>query len=258
MATVAIPHGASQKGDARFFAGMAFAMSAIIVAGFSLQLAMGRSSFDAPLVYHVHGVISMGWIALYLAQHMTAASGNWTVHVRLGKLAYIWIAAMVASGCTIMIAVARRNGGPFFFDVNEFLISNLALLLCFGGLAYWALLRQRHTGWHRRLMLVAMAMLTGPGLGRLLPLPLMIPYSWTTTIALTFVFPVIGMMADLRRNRRIHPAYLWGTGVYAAIFLASMLLASSEWGLAMTEAIIAGTPGAERPMQAYLPPDFTM
>ncbi|MBU2341464.1 MAG: hypothetical protein KKE77_09520 [Alphaproteobacteria bacterium] len=258
MATIASPQTApARKGNARFFAVMAFAMSAIIVAGFSLQLAMGRSSFAAPVAYHIHGVTFMGWVALYLAQHVSAARGNWTLHVRLGKLAYVWIAAMVATGCAIMITVARRTGGPFFFDVNEFLISNVALLLCFGGLAYWALQRQRYTGWHRRLMLVAMAMLTGPGLGRLLPLPLMIPHAWTTTIVLTFAFPLIGMIADLRRDRRIHAAYWWGTGIYAASFIVSMLLANSVWGIAITEAVIAGTPGAERPMQAYLPADFT-
>jgi len=258
MATIALPRSAPARGNTRFFAVMAFAMSAIIVAGFSLQLAMGRSSFAAPAAYHIHAVTFMGWIALYLAQHVSAASGNWALHVRLGKLAYLWIAAMVATGCAIMITVARRTGGPFFFDVNEFLISNLALLLCFGGLAYWALRRQRYTGWHRRLMLVAMAILTGPGLGRILPLPLMMPYSWTITTAVTMLFPLVGMLADLRRDGRIHPAYWWGTGIYAATFVGSMLFAYSPWGFALTESIIAGTPGAERPMEAYLPPGFTM
>jgi len=37
-----------------------------------------------------------------------------------------------------------------------------------------------------------------------------------------------------------------------------MLFAYSAWGLAITEAIVAGTPGGERPMQAYLPPNFAM
>ncbi len=258
MATIASPRSAPARGNARFFAVMAFAMSAIIVAGFSLQLAMGRSSFAAPAAYHIHAVTFMGWIALYLAQHISAASGNWALHGRLGKLAYVWIAAMVATGFTILITVARRTGGPFFFDVNEFLISNLALLLCFGGLACWALRRQRYTGWHRRLMLVAMAILTGPGLGRILPLPLMMPYSWTITTAVTMLFPLVGMLADLRRDGRIHPAYWWGTGIYAATFVGSMLFAYSPWGFALTESIIAGTSGAERPMEAYLPPGFTM
>lgn len=257
MATVAPPHDAI-RGSARFFTIMAFVMATVIVAGFSLNLAMGRSSFDAPLAYHVHAIIFMAWIGLYLAQHVSASAGNWVLHRRLGRLAYLWVPAMVIAGCMIMIIVARRTGGPFFFDQNEFLVSNLALLVCFGGLAWWALKRQRYAGWHRRLMLVSMAVLTGPGLGRILPLPLMMPNAWTITIALAFVFPLIGMMADMRHHGRVHPAYWWGTGIYASTFIVSMLIAYSPVGYGFTQWIVAGSPGAERPMEAFLPPGFSI
>lgn len=258
MTTLAAPPAQERWNNSRFFMVMALVMATVIIAGFSLNLAMGRSTFAAPLAVHVHAGIFMGWLALYLAQHMTAASRNWPLHRSLGKLAYFWIPAMIAAGSTVMILVARRNGGPFFFALNEFLISNIAMLLCFGGLAYWALWQQRYKGWHRRLMLVAMAVLTGPGLGRLLPMPLMIPNAWTITIALTFLFPVIGMFADWRRDGRIHPAYLWGTGIYASVFILSLLLAYSPLGYALTGMVVAGTPGAERPMEAYIPPGFAM
>ena len=66
------------RGETRFFTIMAFIMSLLIVAGFSLNLAMGRSSFDVPIAYHIHGVIFMGWIGLFLAQHVTASAGNWS------------------------------------------------------------------------------------------------------------------------------------------------------------------------------------
>ena len=246
------------KGETRFFTIMAFVMSFVIVAGFSLNLAMGRSSFDVPTVYHAHAIVFMGWIALYLAQHVTISTNQIALHVRLGKLAYFWLPAMLITGTALMITVAQRTGGPFFFDINEFLFSNIALLWCFGGLTLWALLRRRYTGWHRRLMLCGMAILTGPGLGRLLPLPLMIPYSWTITTLVTMIFPVIGMIADKRRNGRIHPAYWWGLGLYAAVFALSMALAYTSWGYAVTESVIDGTPGAQRPMQAFLPPDFSL
>lgn len=258
MATVAPARAAFAKGETRFFVIMAFAMSAIIVAGFTFNLSMGRSSFSLPLPYHVHAVIFMGWIALYLAQHVSVATGHRALHITLGKLAYLWVPAMVAAGVMIIYTSLRLHGGPFFFSLNEFLISNTAGLLCFGGLAYWALLRRRHTGWHRRLMLVAMAALTGPGIGRLLPGPLMIPYAWEAIFCVTLAFPAIAMIADKRRDGRVHPALWWGTGIYVASFVGSMLLAYSPVGIALTETLVAGTPGAERPMEAYLPPDFTM
>lgn len=48
-------------------------------------------------------------------------------------------------------------------------------------------------------MLVAISILTGPGLGRLLLSPLFIPNAWTTLICLTFIFPLIGMAASAAR-----------------------------------------------------------
>jgi hypothetical protein len=251
------PQNAEQL-ERRFFLIMALAMATTIVAGFAFNLAMGRSSFAVPLAYHAHAVVFMGWVALYVTQAVTIASGRRALHIRLGRIAYLWIPLMVAMGIVIMVTVARRNGGPFFFAINEFLVSNIMLLLCFGGLALWALRRQRHNGWHRRLMLCAMAILTGPGLGRLLPMPLFMEWAWTISFAATLVFPAIAVAADLRRRGRVHPAYWWGTGLYVGTFLISMLLAFSPIGYALTEAVIAGTPGAERPMAAFMPPGFTM
>jgi hypothetical protein len=256
MATLA-QRGAGAEGT-RFYTIMAFVMALVIVAGFSLNLAMGRSSFALPAAFHVHGMIFMGWLGLYLAQAVTIASGNRALHRQLGKLAYVFIPAMVAAGAMIIVVSIRGTGGPFFFAQNEFFISNLAGLLVFGGLAWWALRVRRHTGWHRRLMLVAMSALTGPGLGRLLPMPLLIPYAWPIAVAASFVFGAVAMLVDWRTNGRVHPAYWWGMGINVGGFLASMALAYSPIGYAITEAVIAGTPGAERPMGPFLPPGFTM
>ena len=68
--TAAQPNTTADRGNTRFFTIMAVVMSTIIVAGFSLNLAMGRSSFNVPWAYHVHGIIFMSWIGLYLAQHL--------------------------------------------------------------------------------------------------------------------------------------------------------------------------------------------
>lgn len=242
----------------RFFVIMALVIAFIIIAGFTLNLAMGRSSFAAPWLYHVHGMIFMGWLGLYLAQVITIATGNIALHRRLGQLAYVWVPAMVAAGVMVILVSVRGSGGPFFFAQNEFLISNLAGLLAFGAIAMWALRVQRYVGWHRRLMLVAMSALTGPGLGRLLPMPLLIPNAWPIAVSASFVFGTFAMLVDWRANGRVHPAYWWGMGINVGAFLASMLLAYSPLGYAITEAVIAGTRGAERPMGPFLPPGFTM
>lgn len=260
MATLpaGVPPRSAESVERRFYFIMTLAMSLVIVAGFSLNLAMGRSTFAVPLAYHAHAVVFMGWLALSIVQGWTIMAGRRELHIRLGNLGYVWVPAIVAMGITIMIVVARRTGGPFFFARNEFLVSNIALLLCFGGLAMWSLATRRHAGWHRRLMLVAFTIMTGPGLGRLLPMPLMIPNAWTISCAVTLIFPAILMAADFRRYGRVHPALIWGTGAYVATFVVSMLLAYSAVGQAATDWVVAGTPGAERPAEAFLPPGFRM
>jgi len=242
------------RSDTRFFFVMAAVISAIIVAGFAMNLAMGRSTFAVPIAYHVHAFVFFGWVALYLAQAWTIHSGQIALHRSLGRLAYIWVPAMVAMGFVIMIVSLRRGGGPFFFDQNEFLVSNSLGLVLFGALVMTALRRQRHTGWHRRLILVAMSILSGPGLGRLLPMPLLMPNAWRIMMVVTLIFPVIGMIADKRRLGRVHPAYLVGVGALIAVQVLAEVIAYSPAGIAFTQWVLAGSAGAARPMAAFLPP----
>ncbi len=259
MATIIERENATRSSSSEgFFLAMAAVMSVTIFAGFALNLAMGRSTFAVPAVYHIHAGIFFSWVALYLAQAWSITTGRIDLHKSLGRLAYLWAPMMVVMGFVIMIASLRRSGGPFFFDQNEFMISNTMLLMLFGVLVITALRRQRYTGWHRRLMLVAMSILTGPGLGRLLPMPLLIPNAWRIMMVITLIWPVIGMIRDQRREGRIHPAYLWGVGAIIAVQILADLIAYSSWGTGLTQQVLAGSPGAARPMHAFLPPGFSM
>lgn len=242
--------------EEKFFFIMACAMSATIVAGFSLNLAMGRSTFAVPAIYHIHALAFFGWVALYLAQNFLIASGHAKLHRRLGWLAVIWVPAMVALGTALIVVTMRRTGGPFFFDQNEFLFSNPLMLLCFAGLAFAAIWQRRNTGWHRRLMFVAMAILTGPGLGRLLPMPLLMPWAWRIMVAACLAWTLPGMLADRRRHGRVHPAWYWGIAAVLLTQLVADLIAYSDWGIAFTRDLLAGSPGGARPMEAFLPPGF--
>ena len=79
-------------------------MAAVLVAGFSLNLAMGRSSFAVPLIYHLHGVVFFGWIGLFVAQTSLMARGNTALHRRLGWLSVLMVPLMV-----VPFAISRRN-----------------------------------------------------------------------------------------------------------------------------------------------------
>lgn len=260
MATLANGMGlhSAESAERRFFLYLSLAMSAVIVAGFSLNLAMGRSSFAVPAIYHLHAVIFFGWVVLFNVQAGLIAGNNRTLHRRLGILALGYAPMMAIFGVAMMITALRRNGGPFFFSQNLFLFSNGLLLIAFVGMVLWALRVRRHMGWHRRIMTCAMAMLCAPGVGRILPMPMLIPYAWEVGLAVVLVFPIAGMIRDKLRRGTVHRAWYWGIGVPVCVQIAASIFATSPIGITLTERLIAGTPGAERPMEALIPPGFAM
>ena len=245
----------TDRGETRFFFTMACVMAATIVAGFSFNIATGRSSFALPWLVHFHAWVMMGWVGLYLTQNFLVFSDNVALHRRVGWLSVIWLPAILVMGVLITRWSLQNRGGPPFFDQNQFLISNPLQLLGVVGLAATAVTVRRNTGWHRRLMFFAFAMLTGPGIGRLLPSPYLIPYAWYVEAVLPpILFAGIAMLADKRRYGRVHPAWFVGIATVIGIQIVADLIAYSEAGIAFTREVLAGTPGAERSMAAFFPP----
>jgi hypothetical protein len=244
MAAIADRRITTPGRDDRFFLGSAIVMALVLVAGFSVQLAMGRSTFAAPFHVHAHAVVFMGWIGIYLLQNTFVATGHAALHRRLGWVAAAWTVLMLVTGFWVTLSIVQRGGVPFFFRPLQFLIFDPVSLLTFTGLTYAAIHLRRQTDWHRRLHFCAMAMLLGPGFGRLLPMPLLAPWAWEATLAACLAFPAAGMVADVRRDGRIHPAWFWGVGVLIGAALLIEAITYSAAGLAIYNAVTAGTPGA--------------
>lgn len=253
MATLAAPASGMARGS-RFFLVMAFVMAGIVVAAFSLQLAMGRSSFSSPLIVHAHAVVFMGWVALYVLQNIFAANGAMALHRRLGWIGAAWMVLMVVLGTAVTVLMVRRGQAPFFFLPLQFLIFNPLSILTFAGLTTAAIALRRQTEWHRRLHYCGMTLLLGPAFGRLLPMPLLIPYAHEAVFGAVMLFPLIGILADLRRTGRVHPAWLWGIGTIVGLQLVIETLPYSSAGASFYRAVTAGSPGAAVAPLDYPPP----
>ena len=251
-----IPYAAgTDRGEARFFFTMSCLMAATIVAGFSFNILTGRSSFGMPWLVHLHAWVMMGWLGLYVVQNALIFGGNVALHRRLGWLSLLFLPAMLVMGLLITRYSLQALGGPPFFDQNQFLVSNPLQLVGVAILVGWALALRRNTSWHRRLMFCGFAALTGPGVARLLPSPLFIPYAWYVVAILPAVlFPAVGMLADRRRYGAVHPAWFWGIGIVIGMQVLADLIAYSPFGDAFTFWFLSGTPGAERPIEAFFPP----
>lgn len=254
MATLATHVPTATGRDDRFFFYATLAMTAVIICGFSLQLLMGRSSFGAPLLVHLHAIVFMGWVAIYLAQTILATTGGIALHRRLGWLGAAWIVPMVVLGCMVTVAMARRGHVPFFFQPLHFLVFDPLALFAFAGLTTAAIMLRRQTDWHRRLHLCGTALLTGPGFGRLLPMPLLAPYAYEATFAALMIFPAAGVIADLRRSGRVHPAWIWGIAVMVGSLALTNLVTYGPLGAPIYRAVTQGSPGANVAPLAFAPP----
>jgi hypothetical protein len=254
MVSVAQTRPAVGGSDDRFFLNSAFVMALVIVAGFSLQLAMGRSSFASPPLVHAHAIVFMGWVVLYLLQNVFAATGRAALHRRLGWVACGWIVAMLVLGCLVTVAMVRRAQVPFFFQPLQFLVFDPVSLFTFAGLTAAAVVMRRRTDWHRRLHFCAMAVLLGPAFGRLLPMPLMSPWAWELAMGACAIFPLVGMAADQRRSGRVHAAWGWGLGAMAGCLVVTEAITYSPVGGALYAAVTAGSPGAAAAPLAFAPP----
>lgn len=253
MATIA-QEPTGMAGEHKFFMIASWLLGIMTIGGFAINAAMGRSSFDVPAVYHIHAFFFVGFVALYITQATLAARGNTALHMRLGQISVIWIPLMLAAGVWLTFKTLQVLGGPPFFDQSEFLIVNLFHLAAFGGLAFAALRLRRQSDWHKRLMFGAMVTVSAPGIARLLPLPFMIPWVFPVLFGVMSLFILAGMIMDRRVHGKVHKAWWWALLVPLAAMGIGEVIGATGYARTWVAGHVAGTPGGERPAEAFMPP----
>ena len=238
----------------RFALKMAIAMAITVVLGFSTQLVMGRSTFASPLRVHLHAVVFMGWVAIFVTQSYLATRGPLALHRKLGWLATGWVGLMIAMGLMVTVAMVRNGTVPFFFMPQQFLIADPLTVLAFAGLTAAAIVNRKRTDWHARLHICGMAVIIAPAFGRLLPMPLLSPYAFEAAGIATLIFPLAGMIRDQRKLGRVHPAWLIGAATIIGTILLFDLIAYSPLGDTLYHLATAGSPGAAVPGLEFAEP----
>lgn len=228
--------------DAKYFRTFVTVMAAILVSGFVFNLAMGRSSFAAPAVVHLHAVVFMGWVGIVLAQFWLAAAGALHWHRQLGMMAVAWAGMMMVLGPWVTIAAAQTGRVPFFFQPQHFLLADIFTLGAFFALFAGAVVLRKHTDWHMRLQIGAFVPLMGPGIGRLIPMPFLTPWAFEAAGVLALIAPLVGIIRDRRVQAQAHPAWYWTLAIAILALVAARMLAFSSTGDDLYAAITAGTP----------------
>jgi len=71
------------------------------------------------------------------------------------------------------------------------------------------------------------------------------------------IFPIAGIVADLRRSGQVHPAWRYGIGAMLACFVLTEAITYSPVGTALYRVVTAGSPGASVPALEFAPPPGT-
>ncbi len=217
-----IPHADltdPETSERLFFLRMSCAIAATVVLGFGAFAALGISSFRSPWWVHLHALSFMAWIALFITQNTLAYRDALPQHRRLGRVGALLAGWMVVLGLVLTPVTLIVDRVPPVFTPAFFLALDWVNIACFAILVFSALHLRRQTDWHRRLMFCATVCVIAPAVGRLQLIAMDQMSVWMVTGAL-LVFVIIGMLADLKRHGRVHPAYNWGAAV---IFLMAPL-----------------------------------
>lgn len=241
--------------DERFFLIASAILVGVVIAGFARLFLRGLSTFAAPWPVHLHAVVFMGWVGLFMTQVWLACTGRVHLHRRLGWIGAVLVPILLGVGAATLFRMMRHAAVPPFWTYAYFLTMNMVALVAFALLTTAAIRLRRDTRWHRRLMFCGMAALAITPVNRLLPDAVLAEHMSLVSAAVILLFPLAGIAADWRRERRIHPAWLWGLSILIVAGLTTELVGRSQVAGAAVRLITADSPGASvDPFVQHLPP----
>lgn len=212
------PQGRGYLADQGFFVRYAIILAAFIMFGFLQFAARGFSSFGtAPAIVHLHGGLMVAWLGIFIAQNMLVHKGELGIHRKLG-----WFSAALVLVISITMAMTGYHAvdtgrQPPFFTPPYFLALTFVGAFVFAGMVLWAVTLRKQVQWHRRVMLGSMFILLEPALGRLLPMPLIMPWGEWLTLAIQLLFVWVLARHDRKVLGSVHAA----TNAVAAILILS-------------------------------------
>ena len=209
MATVsdAVP---AMRAPRRIYVALSLLCAAIVLVGFwpSYFGALTAGSVDRPAFIHFHAVVYVGWLAIFIAQTVFAATGRINTHMALGRFAIGYGVLVIAAGLVAafgMFTLRVRAGDLVAAQAR--LVGPLLDMVVFAPMFAAAVYYRRRPELHKRLMIVATTALLIAAVGRM-------PFLGDSDLVLEHVIwsaPIlVGMAHDFWRRRLVHPVYVLG------------------------------------------------
>ena len=226
--------------DRRLYIWFAAFMPLIVLVGFArtyyLKGVFGTPPLPGRLV-QIHGLVMTSWVVLFIAQVSLVARRRTRTHQRLGVLGAVLAGAVVVVGVATAIAAAARGASPGP-PALQFLVIPLGDMLVFAILVGMALyFRRRRLDIHKRLMLLAAVNLLPPAIVRI-PLHFIETGGPLVFFGLADLCLLACVAFDTARNRRLHPAFLWGSLFFVASQPLRLMLAETDLWLRFATALV--------------------
>lgn len=193
-----------------------------------------------PLVLHFHAVLMGAYLLLLLSQTWLVATGRCALHRRIGPVAMILAPALVIVGFILVPTTyhglweaAQSAPLPARAVAQERLpmLDNIMLLQLRIGFLFPILLalglraRDRNSGFHKRMMIMAPATALPAAFDRITWIPHSLPESPLSPDLYVLLALAPMFVWDVVRNRRVHEAY-W---VFLAVALPFTLFVHAAW-----------------------------
>jgi hypothetical protein len=208
--------------DHRYYFAVSAALILLVFAGFARTYYLKPLFADPPLslLIHVHGFVMTLWYLLFAVQVGLIATRRVALHRKLGFVGVVLAAIAVVLATAVSLGLARdrlilrpeSKAAAFLLGLQLFSVLLVFVIFVALGVVY-----RRRPDYHKRFMTMSMLAVLGPAITRL-PLSFVQNHDVTVAIVLSVSFVLLCVLADVIRNRRLHPAFGWG----ALLIIGSM------------------------------------
>ena len=228
MSTASIPMGAAGKRRVYVGVGLLFALMALVGFWPTYFGPISQGTVDRPPLVHVHAIVYMGWLGLFIAQAAFAAGGRIRLHRKLGRIGVAYGIVVIAVGVLTAFGQFSR-----FIEAGQVEVAQRRLLgpltdmVAFPVFFALAVAYRRRPEVHKRFMLVATTTLLIAAVSRMsflgAPAPL-----WVF-LPIWFAPILLAMGYDIATKRLIHPAYVIGLCGLFVLRLRGNLVETDAW-----------------------------
>jgi len=232
--------------DRAFALAFALVAWAAVIIGFYPAVSgrwRGEADYAAPLILQVHVFAFVAWLCLLAAQVFLIRTKRPARHRALGAAGAALIPVLVVTGVGAEV-FSQRFYSPQYPENLRFFVFPLTTMLSFVAAASAAVLFRNDARTHKRLMMVATALILVAAFNRMWGNAIyeVMGDDYFGTLVRNVIGPDLILAAllgyDLMTRRRIHPALLVAAPLIVAAQLAAAAIYHSDWWPGVARALV--------------------